>query len=68
MKRSTKSCPGPEPLEGEVLPPKPKPATFEELEQFCAQYGVRVPRPRSYRSVKAAMAAIVARELRAASK
>jgi hypothetical protein len=60
-----KSCPGPDPapLDGEVLPPKPKTATYEELAAFLTAHGVKPPRPKSYRSFKAAaLSAIVAHE------
>jgi hypothetical protein len=52
----------PKPLEGEVLPPKPKPATYEELAAFLRAHGVKPPRPKAYRSFKAAVSAIVAHE------
>ena len=54
----------PKPLKGEVLPPKPKPATYEELADFLAAHGRNPPRPKSYRSFKAALSAIVAHEIR----
>jgi hypothetical protein len=44
------------------LGPEP-PVTFEELESFCRAHGVRVPRPRTYRSLRAAMRAVVAHEV-----
>jgi hypothetical protein len=43
-------------------PPEP-PVTFEELEAFCRAHGVRIPRPRAYRTLRAAMRAIVAYEV-----
>jgi hypothetical protein len=54
--------PDPKPLEGEILPPKPKPATYEELAAFLTAHGVKPPRPKSYRSLKAALSAIAADE------
>jgi hypothetical protein len=57
------SLASPKPLEGEVLPPKPEPATYEELADFLATHGVKPPRPKSYRSFKAALSAIVAHEI-----
>ena len=44
------------------LGPDP-PATFEELELFLRAHGVRVPRPRVYSSLAAAMRAVVAQEV-----
>jgi hypothetical protein len=56
--------PDPAPLEGEVLAPKPPPATYEELADFLESHGRKPPRPKSYRSFKAALSAIVAHEMR----
>jgi hypothetical protein len=57
-----RSFPGlkPAPLDGKILPPKPKLATYEELAAFLTAHGVNPPRPKSYRSFKAALSAIVA--------
>ena len=54
--------PDPAPLTGEVPPPKPEPASFEELSAFLTAHGRKPPRPKSYRSFKAALSAIVAHE------
>jgi hypothetical protein len=56
--------PDPAPLEGEILPPKPEAASYEELADFLAAHGRKPPRPKSYRSFKAALSAIVAHEMR----
>ena len=61
---SSLPSPKPEPLTGEVLDPKPRPATYEELAAFLTAHGVKPPRPKSYRSFKAALSAIVAHEMR----
>jgi hypothetical protein len=54
--------PDPTPLDGEVLPPQPQPATYEKLATSPTTHGVKPPRPKSYRSLKAALSAIVAHE------
>jgi hypothetical protein len=56
------------PVIGEVLPPKPEPATYEELAVFLTAHGREVPRPPSYSSLEQAMQAIIANEVRAALK
>ena len=60
--KSSRPSEKPEPLTGEVLPPKPEPATYEELADFLTAHGVKPPRPKSYRSLKAALSAIVTHE------
>jgi hypothetical protein len=54
--------PDPAPLTGEILDPDPPPVTYDELAAFLTAHGVNPPRPKSYRSFKAALSAIVAHE------
>jgi hypothetical protein len=49
----------PPPLDGEVLPPQ---TTYEEVAAFLEKHGQRMPRPKSYSSLKAAMRAIAIEE------
>jgi hypothetical protein len=56
------------PLTGEVLDPEQPPPTYEELAQFLIAHGRKPPRPPSYRSLDAALRAIVAQEVRNAAK
>jgi hypothetical protein len=62
LPKSSLENPTPKPLTGEILP-KPEPATYEELAAFLTAHGVQPPRPKSYRSLKAALSAIVAHEI-----
>ena len=49
-----------EPLDGEVLDPQPD---RDEALSFLAGHGVQPPRVRSYRSMREAIAAIIAAEI-----
>jgi hypothetical protein len=56
------ASPSQKPLEGEILPPEPPPLTHEELASFLTAHNVKVPRPKAYRSLKAALKGIIAAE------
>jgi hypothetical protein len=60
MKKSRRSKT--EPLDGEILPPaRVSTVTLAEMSplEFLAAHGVKPPRPKAYRSLRAAMRAII---------
>jgi hypothetical protein len=62
MKKSKRSEPDQVPLDGEILPPAHVSAvTVAEMSptEFLALHGVKPPRPKAHRGLRAAMRAII---------